>query len=401
MLPINSLTKPARAAALALVLVLATLGLTLAQGLPVLKVDVRDFSDYSRVILETRQPLTFAFERTGSILRVKMDSRSSLRLQGEPVDSRVIKSLTWAKQGRTYILTIEVRVRDFNYDFFTLNGPFQLMIDIRPEAAPSSRTVERAAPEPPPARPPESSPPVVTNRSLNPPPAGAQGPRTVVIDPGHGGLESGAKGRFGTLEKEVTLAVALKLKALIERNLALRVVLTRDKDIDVPLADRAALSNNNAAFVFISIHANGSYRKNSNGSEVYFLNVNASDEDTRRLAYLENNSGEIDQKIDRQDADDLHLILWDMAQASFIKQSSQLAEFIQAELNGLLGTANRGIKQAPFKVLTAVACPAVLVETAFISNPEEERKLADSDFQSSVAEAIYRGLLNYLKLYPE
>lgn len=95
------------------------------------------------------------------------------------------------------------------------------------------------------------------------------------------------------------------------------------------------------------------------------------------------------------------MILWDMAQSSFIKQSGRLAELIQAELNGLLGTANRGIKQAPFKVLTAVACPAVLVETAFISNPEEERKLANPAFQDNVAQAVYRGLENYIKFYSE
>jgi N-acetylmuramoyl-L-alanine amidase len=94
------------------------------------------------------------------------------------------------------------------------------------------------------------------------------------------------------------------------------------------------------------------------------------------------------------------MILWDMAQTAYIRQSSQLAEMIQAELNSLLGTRNRGIKQAPFKVLTGVACPAVLIEAAFISNPEEEKKLASERFQMSVAEAIYRGLAKYLQLYP-
>jgi N-acetylmuramoyl-L-alanine amidase len=388
------------AAALWLALVLGVFSPTIAQGQPVLKVRVRDFSDYSRVALETPQTLTFAFERAGATLRVKVDSRTSLRIMGEPVDSRVVKSLNWAKQGNTYILTIEAKVAGFNYNFYTLSNPFQLMIDITPEAAVPSRPA--AKPAPPTPAPPASPPPVVEApaQAANLPP-GAKGIRTIVIDPGHGGLESGAKGRFGTLEKEVTLAIALKLKALVERNMAMRVVLTRDKDIDMSLADRGALSNNNDAMLFISIHANGSHRKNSNGSEVYFLSLNAADEDTRRLAYLENNAGELEQKIDRQDADDLQMILWDMAQSAFIKKSGQLAEFIQTELNTLVGTANRGIKQAPFKVLTEVACPAVLVETAFLSNPEEERKLADPAFQDSVAQAVYRGLLNTIRLYSQ
>jgi N-acetylmuramoyl-L-alanine amidase len=90
-----------------------------------------------------------------------------------------------------------------------------------------------------------------------------------------------------------------------------------------------------------------------------------------------------------------------MAQTAYIQQSSRLAEIIQDELNELLGTLNRGIKQAPFKVLTGVACPAVLVEVAFISNPEEEKKLVEEGFQMNVAKAIYRGLVRYLKLFSE
>jgi N-acetylmuramoyl-L-alanine amidase len=382
-------------AAACLALVLAAAGLAAAQTPAVLKAHVKDFTDYSRVILETAQPLTFSFERSGAVLRVKAESRTNLRIMGEPVESALVKSLTWAKQDTTYILSVEVKFRDFSYNFFTLNNPFQLMIDIKSEGAATARPERTTAP--PPASP-IAEPPVAVGARFAP---SGKGLRTIVLDPGHGGLESGAKGRFGTLEKEVTLGISLKLKALIERNLALRVVLTRDKDIDAPLENRAAVANNNDAMLFISIHANGSYRKNSNGSEVYFLNLNAVDEDTRRLAYLENNTGELEQKMDRQDADDLRMILWDMAQSSFIKQSGQLAEFIQTELNTLLGTANRGIKQAPFKVLTEAACPAVLVEAAFISNPEEERKLADPEFQANVAQAIYRGLVNYIKLYAQ
>ncbi len=399
MIKVDTPRRPRVPAVLLALLFTASVALP-ALGQPVLKVRVRDFSDYSRVVIETPQPLTFSFERSGPVLRVKVDSRTNIRIQGEPVGSRMVRSLSWAKQGATYILSIEVKVPDFNYNFFTLNNPFQLMIDITQETAVPVRRPERSEVPPPAITIPPAQPVQGQEQAAPPLPAG-KALRTIVLDPGHGGLESGAKGRFGTLEKEVTLAIALKLKALIERNLSLRVVMTRDKDIDIPLENRAALSNNNDAYLFLSIHANGSFRKNSNGSEVYFLNLNAVDEETRRLAYLENNTGEIDQKIDSRDADDLRLILWDMAQSSFIKQSGQLAEFIQTELNSLLGTANRGIKQAPFKVLTEVACPAVLVETAFISNPEEERRLADPAFQDNVAQAIFRGLVNYIKLYSQ
>jgi N-acetylmuramoyl-L-alanine amidase len=223
--------------------------------------------------------------------------------------------------------------------------------------------------------------------------------RTVVIDCGHGGMETGAKGKFGTVEKDVTLAIGLKLKALIERNMAFRVVLTRDKDVDVSVENRAAIANNQKADVFISIHANGSRQKTANGSETFFLSLDASDEETRRLAYLENNASQLESHMESSSQDDIKMILWDMAQTAYIKQSSLLAEMIQNELNTLLGTRNRGIKQAPFKLLSGVACPAVLIEAAFISNPAEERKLASEDFQNGVADAVYRGLSRYLRVY--
>ena len=222
--------------------------------------------------------------------------------------------------------------------------------------------------------------------------------RTVVIDPGHGGLEVGAKGRFGNLEKNITLAIALKLKALIEKDMGFEVVLTRDRDVDVSIENRSAIANNHKAGVFISIHANGAVQKKAAGSETFFLSLNATDEETRRLAYLENNSSELQDRIDPSSDDDLMMILWDMAQTAYIKQSSRLAELVQAELDAMLGTRNRGIKQAPFKVLTGVACPAILVEAAFISNPDEEQKLASDAFQARIAEAIYRGLVRYIRM---
>jgi len=159
------------------------------------------------------------------------------------------------------------------------------------------------------------------------------------------------------------------------------------------------VANNNKADLFISIHANGSKRAKARGSETYFLSLNATDEESRRLAYFENNSGELENRLGEQDFDDLKLILWDMAQSAYLKQSSQLADFVQNQLNQLLNTQNRGIKQAPFKVLTGVACPAILVEIAFITNPEEEKKLQSEEFQTQVAEAIYQGLSQYFQLY--
>lgn len=383
----------------------------LPQSSLLIQVKIEDRPDLARVILSAPQPMEVFFNKFGSTLEVRLISEHPLRFRSEPIKSSWIRSLGWASTKKGYLLAIEWAKNDFQYQTFIQPQPYRLEIELRPISPEKSLEFSRL----------EKIQTTLDRREVNKREAEAQKEkndnsiinsalnknetlislarkiRTIVLDPGHGGVETGAKGPGGTLEKDVTLPIALKLKDIIERNLALRVVLTRDKDIDVSLENRAAIANNNRADLFISIHANGAFRPKAHGSETYFLSLKATDEEARRLAYLENNSPEFEKKIEEGNQDQIMLILWDMAQAAFLKQSSQLAEIIQLELNKLLGTANRGVKQAPFKVLTGVACPAVLVEVAFISNPEEEAKLKDENFQQSVALAIYQGILNYLR----
>lgn len=205
------------------------------------------------------------------------------------------------------------------------------------------------------------------------------GIRTVVIDPGHGGGEVGAQGPGGTLEKDVTLAIARKLRAALVNNLGLQAFLTRDKDLEVPLDDRAAFANNYKADLFVSIHANASRAAGAKGSEVYFLSYQASDDESRRIAAME--GGAIPTVARAPVASDVALILWDMAQAEHLEESSTLASRIQEELAGVTGSEGRGVKQAPFRVLVGATMPAVLVEVAFISNAEEEKQLTSDGYQ--------------------
>lgn len=366
---------------------------------PVLRVSVADLPDFSRVTIASSAPLAFTLEKTAEGLQFKLESKTSYRFQGGAVRSRLVKSFGWAKTKIGYILLIETATGDFRYEHQVQRNPNQVLINLYPSG--EEAAVSTPAPGKKPAvkeerkeeKPPDEPPKPI----LKPTAHASPSMKTIVIDPGHGGLEVGAKGKFGTMEKDVTLTISLKLKALIEQNLAFRVILTRDTDLDVSLDNRAALANNNKADLFISVHANGSFAKSARGSETFFLSLNATDEETRRLAYLENNPARIEKHIDEENPDDIKLILWDMAQSAYIKQSSLLAELIQNEFNTELGTENRGLKQAPFKVLTGVACPAVLVEVAFISNPDEEEKLKSEDFQNRVADAVFRGLAAFLK----
>ncbi len=369
--------------------------LSLSQNQPYLKLSVKDYPDISRAIIESPFPLICDIEKDNFYLIVKIRTDVPFLIQKEPFQSRLIKSFGWTMGVDNCILTIETWDKNLTCSYFTTKSPSMLVINFRPKDKEEKKDKPRF----------DGNNEEAGSAAARAASSGSKGRtslyreiKTVVIDPGHGGLEPGAKGRLGTLEKNIALAISLKLKSIIERKLALRVVLTREEDVDVSLENRAAKANNNKADLFLSIHANSSYRKEARGSETFFLGTEATDEEARRLAYLENNPTEFEKGIVGENEDEIKMILWDMAQAAYLKQSSLLAESIQNELNMLLGTVNRGIKQLPFKVLTGVACPAVLIEVAFISNPEEERMLKREDFQNKIAQAIYEGLESYIKL---
>jgi N-acetylmuramoyl-L-alanine amidase len=349
---------------------------SLPQNQPILKVSAQDYENYCRVTIQSDLPLSTSIEKSDNFVFVKIRADSPFRIQRESFQSRFIKSIGWSQGKESYTFTLNTQHENFSIDSFKIQDPPRLIIDMHPNQgqAPSVTDTART----------RTNPHTVD-------------PECIVIDPGHGGLEAGAKGKFGTLEKELTLAIGLKLAEIVRQTRASNVVLTRDRDVDVPLEDRSAIANNNKATVFISVHVNGSYRKGAAGPETYFLSKDATDEESRRVAFMENNSEALENNIQADDEDLIKMILWDMAQTAYLKQSSELAEDIQSELNQLWGTRNRGIKQAPFKVLTGVACPAVLVEVAFLSNPQEERKLLTEEYQRRIAEAIYRGLAKFLQ----
>ncbi|MGH9317031.1 MAG: N-acetylmuramoyl-L-alanine amidase [Thermoanaerobaculia bacterium] len=262
--------------------------------------------------------------------------------------------------------TIEFREKGLTARAYPLTNPDRLVVEVgRP---PAGLAAAAPAPAPPPAV-------------------------TIVIDPGHGGAETGAIGPGGLQEKEVTLQIARQLAAALSRTLPCRVIYTRDSDSAISLDDRTAVANHEKANLFLSIHANSSRTPGAKGSETYYLSLEASDKLAQEVANRENQVGPTPMPGAGSSGNpDLAFILWDLAQSAHLKESSELAEAIQEELNALSGTQNRGIKQAPFRVLVGATMPAVLVETAFISNPEEEKTLALPTFQQNVADAVARAV---------
>jgi N-acetylmuramoyl-L-alanine amidase len=226
--------------------------------------------------------------------------------------------------------------------------------------------------------------------------------RIVVIDPGHGGEAVGAVGPRHTYEKDVTLAIAQRLKSELEKNPGIEAVLTRTGDYDVPLRERFKVAERYQADAFVSIHCNSSTRRSKGeGTEVYFLSLeSATDEASKNLADVENAADRISAGPQSAGDDDLVGILYDLKANESMQQSSKLAEAILNEIESGRRLTSRGLHQAGFAVLKSPVVPSVLVETAFINNPSEERLLKDPDFQQEMAEQIARGVSAYLTTAP-
>jgi N-acetylmuramoyl-L-alanine amidase len=218
----------------------------------------------------------------------------------------------------------------------------------------------------------------------------------VVVDPGHGGTNRGSVGATGYLEKDFNLALARKVKSAIEAR-GLEVMMTRNDDIYVTLETRTEVANSVGADLFLSLHANGFTNRGAAGFEVYFL-APAADAEARYVAAAED-SKVAPTSIVSEEGDEVAFILWDTAQTEFVAESSYLAQLINEEISAVTDIPNRGVKQADFFVLKGAYVPGILVETAFITNPEEEALLRNEAFQDKIARAIVTAIGRYKEDY--
>jgi N-acetylmuramoyl-L-alanine amidase len=252
------------------------------------------------------------------------------------------------------------------------------------ELLPSTTEAVAPPPTPPPA-------PVPDTRLVFPNPGPSSGLRTVVIDPGHGGDELGTQGVNGTLEKEITLSVARRLRTLIESRLGLKVFLTREDDRTVSLDDRSAFANNHRADVFLSIHANSAVRPALKGAEVYYLTVERADAEARKKA--DDNATTLPALGGGNRAIDL--ILWETAQARYLEQSASLAGYIEQSLRSKIEMSPRAVQQLPLRVLVGANMPAALVEIGYLSNADQEGQLTTAGYQDQVAQALLDALIKF------
>src|ERR1017187_7835525 len=323
---------------------------------------VADLGETTKVVLRFSQAPSYAVEKGADqvVLHVP-NARLVMQPPERPLESARVERLV----VRGGDITIVFREKDLVPNVYALGAPPRLVVDVAKRGSPAPTGERPAVPAP------------------GPPPASKT--KTIVLDPGHGGVEEGAKGPGGLLEKDATLALTKTIQEVLQRR-GYHVVMTRLSDATVGLDDRAAQANAAKADVFISVHCNASRAATAHGTEVYYLSLDASDRAAALLAESENAT-----------LRDLDLILWDLAQNQHLSASARLAEIVQADFNRLLGITTRGVKQAPFRVLIGVNAPAVLVEVAFITNPEEETKIGSGEFRRQTAETLAGSLDTYFR----
>ena len=256
-----------------------------------------------------------------------------------------------------------------------------------PQTPPSDETPSQPKIEPPEkSEPPTADPETLTPGSLTR--EFGLTAKTIVIDAGHGGKDPGGGSNGNVIEKPIVLSISKKIGAILTAK-GYTVLLTRDTDRFIPLKERTAFAIKHKADLFLSIHANASGNSRANGIETYYLDVTSTDKNAEIIAARENaNSGYSIQELET--------LLKGLIVESKSEDSRRLAKHVQQELVASTGAADRGVKHARFVVLIGTSVPAILIETGFVTNPTEGKKLTSDTYQQKVASAIVRGIEKFL-----
>jgi N-acetylmuramoyl-L-alanine amidase len=359
--------------------------------------------DYTRITIETGAELRY------ELTAIKNPERLVLDLENVDFLSIVDQSASKVLADDPYVTAL--RAGRFK------PGAVRLVVDLKGEAKPQVFTLKpigeyghRLVIDVYPVVPPdplmallqrkEAQEPPAATEPRKPPAPGAKSPAprmlTVVVDPGHGGEDPGARGRRGTYEKHVTLAIARRLKSLIDAEPGMRALLTRDGDYFIPLAARADKARRVKADLFVSIHADAYMLPHARGSSVFALSERGATSTAARWLAKRENEADLIGGVNL-DVKDRYLAetLLDLSQTATINDSLKVGRAVLAELGGVNTLHKPHVEQAGFAVLKSPDIPSILVETAFISNPEEEKRLGDAAYQDRLARAVLAGIKSY------
>ena len=358
---------------------------------------------YTRVVIDLERAVSFQSNLLEENKEHKMLRRLYLDLKGAyvssgiespiPIRDGLLRSARAAQHARDTVRVV-LDIEDIeSYKIFPLHDPFRIVIDVRGSEPGVKEPPQKVAAAPRPARKeirkadePDGAVSLARQLGLN--------VRRIVIDPGHGGKDPGTYFDGGVKEKNIVLMLARILAAKVEEKLGCEAVLTRDRDVFMPLERRTAYANMQKADLFISLHINAYKQADVRGIETYYLNM-ATDERAVLVAARENATSE-------KNISDLQSILNDLMLNTKISESSRLAHEVQRGMMGHLGrrygdVRDLGVKQAPFYVLIGAEMPAILVETGFITNPVERRRLQSKAYLEALADGIVAGMENYIR----
>jgi N-acetylmuramoyl-L-alanine amidase len=394
---------------------------------------------FVRIVVELDRAAEWSLEKADAGIRILVPGARLADGVVRPVVKGPIMSIEPAQRGGGVEVVLLLGDGRVQVKTMTLASPDRIVVDmyeapvvaqVAPSPAPDPvappplvKPPSQSRTRPPPAGVPEASKAKAAEpkrRAKSPPsesdpapiaPAGIGGsagerevsprPLVIVLDPGHGGHDTGAIGPTGLVEKHVALDLALRLRRLLTDRLGVQVLMTRAEDVFVPLPDRAALANRAKADFFISLHVNGAGQRGAVGFETFFFSREPSDNDARASTQRENLILDGSGPMGGAQESLLKTILADMAVTRDMRESSDLAERLLAALDNMLRVENRGVKSGPFYVLATAAMPAVLVESAFITNPREERRLQSEKYRQQIAEALCEGVAAYKARYEQ
>nr|VFK10692.1 MAG: N-acetylmuramoyl-L-alanine amidase [Candidatus Kentron sp. LPFa] len=368
--------------------------------------------DHTRVVFDISKPVTHSLFTLPNPERVVIDIPNIYMGVSPPepgASDPFLRRIRFASHNKRRDLRIVLDLkRPVRPKSFLLkpnrNYGYRLVVDLYgPEEPQASK---KSALKPPVSKPSVSKPSTSPKPLASKPPTPKPRKRAtrklrkvvVAIDPGHGGEDPGALGRLGTKEKDVVLAIGRKLKALLNRKRGIRAILVRDGDYYISLKKRMQIARNRKADLFVSIHADAFRNPLVYGSSVYVLSQRGASSEAAKWLADKENSADLVGGVSLDDKDDLLAsVLLDLSQTATLDASINLGAEVLGELKKLGKTHKKRVQRAGFVVLKSPDIPSILVETAFISNPDEERRLRSRRHQQRVARAILTGISRYLK----
>lgn len=340
----------------------------------------------TRLVLDLDRHITVIEQRASNPSRVviALPNASLSRPAQNKARNGTIPSPFIVTQPSPHAVTVSLPTTSFRtYKHFTLSHPPRLVIDVTPPITEASAYAldQHEVPQ----RSTFLSSPPMTPR--------AKGYTTIVIDPGHGGKDPGARGVQKTEEKDITLKVGLQLRELLGRQSGVRALMTRDRDMFIELGERAKFANSNEADLFVSIHVNSHPSRAVKGIEIYHFGE-AKDQRALEVAARENGTPISNTGVGWE------YLVADLLATKKIEQSLDLAwnakEAMVSRMNGQYVVYDHGVKTAPFYVLRFTSMPSILAEIAYISNPDEEDLIKTPAFVRDVAQSLYHGIVSFL-----